>query len=212
MLRKTQILTEFKNSGAANLLWNEIWLKFQQSRKKTYFSSECLRATIETTFIKHKDEKKVTLKTKNGFLQQEASKEQILNKTTKWRKKSHAHRKNTQKHRRENKSLLPNKLNFKGHFRIRRIRSLVESTARSECLRYLIVESYALQRNSLRRNRQKSGIDCNATAFVSGLRCTLFKTAVPRNPPQKFKITTFGTVMLYSIYMALLLCCRHWVV
>ena len=59
---------------------------------------------------------------------------------------------------------------------------LVESTARSERLRYLIVESHALQRNSLQKNRQKSGIDCNVTAFVSGLRCTLSKTAVQRNP------------------------------
>ena len=72
---------------------------------------------------------------------------------------------------------------------------LVESTARSECLRYLIVESNALQRISLRRNRQKSEIDCNVTAFVSGLRCTLSKTAVQRNALQKFKIPTFGSVM-----------------
>ena len=71
----------------------------------------------------------------------------------------------------------------------------VESTARSECLRYLIVESNALQRNSLQKNRQKSGIDCNVIAFVSGLRCTLSKTAVQRNPLQIFKIPTFGTVM-----------------
>ena len=72
----------------------------------------------------------------------------------------------------------------------------VESTARSECLGYLIVESNALQRNSLQKNRQKSGIDCNVIAFVSGLRCTLSKTAVQRNPLQIFKIPTFGTVML----------------
>ena len=71
----------------------------------------------------------------------------------------------------------------------------VESTARSESLRYLIVESNALQRNSLQKNRQKSGIDCNVIAFVSGLRCTLSKTAVQRNPLQIFKIPTFGTVM-----------------
>ena len=70
------------------------------------------------------------------------------------------------------------------------------STARSECLRYFIVESNALQRNSLPKNRQKSGIDCNVTAFVSGLRCTLSKTAFQRNPLQKFKIPTFGTVMI----------------
>ena len=76
----------------------------------------------------------------------------------------------------------------------------VESTARSECLRYLIVESDALQRNSLQKNRQKSGIDCNVIAFVSGLRCTLFKTAVQRNPLQIFKIPTFGTVMLVLIH------------
>ena len=63
----------------------------------------------------------------------------------------------------------------------------------------LIVESNALPRNSLRRNRQKSGIDCNVTAFVSGLRCTLSKTAVQRNPLQKFKIPTFGTVMMASV-------------
>ena len=42
---------------------------------------------------------------------------------------------------------------------------------------------------------KKSGIDCNVAAFVSGLRCTLSKTAVQRNPLQKFKIPTFGTVM-----------------
>ena len=72
----------------------------------------------------------------------------------------------------------------------------VESTARSECLRYLIVESNALQRNSLQKNCQKSGIDCNVIAFVSGLRCTLSKTAVQRNPLQIFKIPTFGTVMI----------------
>ena len=71
----------------------------------------------------------------------------------------------------------------------------VESTARSECLRYLIVKSNALQQNSLQKNRQKSGIDCNVIAFVSGLRCTLSKTAVQRNPLQIFKIPTFGTVM-----------------
>ena len=71
----------------------------------------------------------------------------------------------------------------------------VESTARSECLRYLIVESNALQRNSLQKNRQKSGIDCNVIAFVSGFRCTLSKTAVHRNPLQIFKIPSFGTVM-----------------
>ena len=35
----------------------------------------------------------------------------------------------------------------------------------------------------------------HGTAFVSGLRCTLSKTAVQRNPLQKFKIPTFGTVM-----------------
>ena len=58
---------------------------------------------------------------------------------------------------------------------------LVKSTARSECLRYLIVESNALQRNSLHKNRQKSGIDCNVTAFVSGLRCTLSKTEFNHN-------------------------------
>ena len=57
------------------------------------------------------------------------------------------------------------------------------------------MESNALQRNSLQKNRQKSGIDCNVIAFVSGLRCTLSKTAVQRNPLQKFKIPTFGTVM-----------------
>ena len=56
------------------------------------------------------------------------------------------------------------------------------------------MESNALQRNSLQKNRQKSGIDCNVTAFVSGLRSTLSKTAVQRNPLQKFKIPTFGTV------------------
>ena len=72
----------------------------------------------------------------------------------------------------------------------------VESTARSECLRYLIVESNALQRNSLQKNRQKSGIDCNVIAFVSGLRCTLSKTAVQRNPLLIFKIPIFGTVMI----------------
>ena len=71
----------------------------------------------------------------------------------------------------------------------------VESTARSECLRYLIVESNALQRNSLQKNRQKCGIDCNVIAFVKGLRCTLPKAAVQRNPLQIFKIPTFGTVM-----------------
>ena len=75
---------------------------------------------------------------------------------------------------------------------------LVESTARSECLRYLIVESNALQRNSLRKNLQKSGIDCDVTVFVSGLRCTLSKTAVQRNLLPKFKIPTFGTVMKSS--------------
>ena len=75
---------------------------------------------------------------------------------------------------------------------------LVESTARSECFRYLIVESNALQQNSLQNNRQKSGIDCNVTAFVCGLRCTLSKTAVQRNPLQKFKILNFGTVMSLS--------------
>ena len=69
----------------------------------------------------------------------------------------------------------------------------------SHLLGKLIVESNALQRNSLRRNRQKSGIDCNVTAFVSGLRCTLSKTAVQRNPLQKFKIPTFGTVMMASV-------------
>ena len=57
------------------------------------------------------------------------------------------------------------------------------------------MESNALQRNSLQKNRQKSGIDCNVIAFVSGLRCTLSKTAVQQNPLQKFKIPTFGTVM-----------------
>ena len=81
----------------------------------------------------------------------------------------------------------------------------VESTARSECLRYLIVESNALQRNSLQKNRQKSGIDCNVIAFVSGLRCTLSKTAVQRNPLQIFKIPTFGTVMSLSFGLF-----RHW--
>ena len=57
------------------------------------------------------------------------------------------------------------------------------------------MESNALRRNSQRRNLQKSGIDCNVTAFVSGLRCTLSKTAVQRNPLQKFKIPTLGTVL-----------------
>ena len=37
--------------------------------------------------------------------------------------------------------------------------------------------------------------DCNVIAFVSGLRCTLSKTAVQRNPLQIFKIPTFGFVM-----------------
>ena len=64
---------------------------------------------------------------------------------------------------------------------------------------YLIVKSNALQRNSLQKHRQKSGIDCNVTAFVSGLRFTLSKTAVQRNPLQKFKIPTFGTVMYYEL-------------
>ena len=56
-----------------------------------------------------------------------------------------------------------------------------------------------MQRNSLQRNLQKRGIDCNVTAFVSGLRCTLSKTAVHRIPLQKFIIPTFGTVMVYVI-------------
>ena len=76
----------------------------------------------------------------------------------------------------------------------------VESTAKSECLRYLIVESNALQRNSLQKNRQKSGIDCNVIAFVSGLSCTLSKTAVQRNPLQIFRIPTFGIVMYVQLY------------
>ena len=54
------------------------------------------------------------------------------------------------------------------------------------------MESNALQRNSLQKNRQKTGIDCNVTAFVSGLGCTLSKIAVQRNPLQKVKIPTFG--------------------
>ena len=57
------------------------------------------------------------------------------------------------------------------------------------------MKSNALQRNSLQKNRQKSGIDCNVIAFVSGLRCTLSKTAVQRNQLQKLQIPTFGTVM-----------------
>ena len=57
------------------------------------------------------------------------------------------------------------------------------------------MESNALQQNSLQKNRQKSGIDCNVIAVVSGLRCTLSKTAVQRNPLQKIKIPTFGTLM-----------------
>ena len=60
-----------------------------------------------------------------------------------------------------------------------------------------------MQQNPLQRNLQKRGIDCNLTAFVSGLRCTLSKIAVHRIPLQKFKIPTFGTVMfLRNVYLA----------
>ena len=57
------------------------------------------------------------------------------------------------------------------------------------------------QRNPLKGNLPKGGIDCDVTAFVSGLRCTLFETAVRRISLQKFKIPSFGTVMDRCLYL-----------
>ena len=53
------------------------------------------------------------------------------------------------------------------------------------------------QRNPLKGNLPRGGIDCDVIAFVRGLRCTPSKTenCRPPNSTAKLKIPTFGTIM-----------------
>ena len=79
------------------------------------------------------------------------------------------------------------------NWQLRRIRDSSMFLHTMSCCIELKICSASMQiksRNPLKGNLRKDGIDCNVTTIVSGLRCTLFKTAVHRIPLQKIKTTT----------------------